>query len=536
MLSATTKKWALILAGTLVWSVTMVKSGLVYQYGMGFWGPNGHDGIWHISLIESLSQGRFDMPIFAGSGIQNYHIGFDLLLSVIHRLTFIPVITLYFQIIPPLLALLIGFFTYRLVKLWQNSDSAAWWTIFFVYFGGSWGWILGKGESTFWSQQAVSTLINPPFALSVLLLVVSLICLHQKRFWAAVLVMALAGQVKVYAGLLGLVGLFAVAVYELIRHRQTTYFKIAAGVLLISAVLFFPLNRSSARLIVFQPFWFLETMMSYSDRVGWTKFYSAMTNYRRAGAWPKAALAYLVAGAIFVLGNLGTRILAALTKPKLDTFSIFFTAVITAGLVIPLFFLQKGTPWNTIQFFYYAQFFVSILAGNALFKIKNLKLKIVVVLLTLPTTWITLRDVYLPSRPPAKVSPQELQALRFLRSQPPGIVMTPAVNPDPYAPPPRPLYLYESTAYVSALSGQPVFLEDEVNLDITGYSWPARRQLVEQFFRQTDISAAREFVQDHHITYIYLPQISHVRPILSSTQLGFVSVYENSQSAIWKKQ
>ena len=136
------KEISLILIGTLIWSLTMVKSGLVYPYGMGFWGPNGHDGVWHISLIESLSRGSLEIPIFAGEAIKNYHIGFDLLLAGLHVLTRIPAVNLYFQVIPPILALLIGALTYKLTK--------SLWSVFFVYFGGNWAWVLGKGESTFW--------------------------------------------------------------------------------------------------------------------------------------------------------------------------------------------------------------------------------------------------------------------------------------------------------------------------------------------------------------------------------------------------
>src|SRR3989339_1902488 len=103
----------IIIAGTIIWSLTMVKSGIVYHYGMGFWGPNGHDGIWHISVINSLAKGSMQMPIFAGETIKSYHIGYELLLAVIHRITNIAVIDLYFQIIPPITAFLIGLLVYK---------------------------------------------------------------------------------------------------------------------------------------------------------------------------------------------------------------------------------------------------------------------------------------------------------------------------------------------------------------------------------------------------------------------------------------
>ena len=41
----------------------MVKSGLVYDYGMGFWGPNGHDGVWHVSLASSLARGTLNTDL-----------------------------------------------------------------------------------------------------------------------------------------------------------------------------------------------------------------------------------------------------------------------------------------------------------------------------------------------------------------------------------------------------------------------------------------------------------------------------------------
>src|SRR5258706_14670584 len=150
------KAWLLIFVGTFIWSLTMVKSGLTYSYGMGFWGPNGHDGIWHIALIKSLARGSWNIPVYAGSNLQNYHIGFDLFVAMFHKLTFIPVETLYFQIFPPIFALLIGIFAYLFVFEWKKSSSSAFWATFFIYFGGSCGWIVNLirgnglgGESMF---------------------------------------------------------------------------------------------------------------------------------------------------------------------------------------------------------------------------------------------------------------------------------------------------------------------------------------------------------------------------------------------------
>ncbi len=275
-----------------------------------------------------------------------------------------------------------------------------------------------------------------------------------------------------------------------------------------------------------------------------------MTNYRAAGNWPRAILAYTVAFIIFWFGNMGIRglkeflILVKLKSIKsIPAGDIFIWTIIIAGGVVPMFFLQKGTPWNTIQFFYYSLFFSSILAGQSatllLSKINNPKFiilsSIFIVLLTIPTTLISLKDIYLPGRPPAMVGHAELEALNFLSKLPSGVVLTPNVKVDPYAPAPRPLYIYDSTAYVSALSGKTVFLEDEVNLNITDFPWQERRKQVENLFNNSDSDEARSFVLKHDIKYIYLPNVRETRPVLSDTQLGMTNVFENSQVAIWQR-
>lgn len=516
------KKWLLITIGTISWSLTMIKSGWIYSYGMGFWGANGHDGVWHVALAESLSRGSLDIPVFTRHVLQNYHIGFDLFLAFIHKITFIPIVNLYFQILPLLFAALIGLLTYMFTLNWTKSNRSAWWSTFFVYFGGNFGWILGKGESAFWSTQAISTLINPPFALSLIFILLGLISLQKNRKLLAILFFGLLIQIKSYAGILVLGAL-------LVSGNISVFF----GSFLISIVIFLPLFKSSSNLLVWQPFWFLETLMG-PDRLNWQRFYSAMTTYRMGGVWLKGIPAYLVAFAFFWIGNMGTRLLLIFRKIKIDSINIFIYSIISAGIIIPMFFLQKGTPWNTIQFFYYSLFFSSVLAGIALSGI-NRYLLIVVVLLTIPTTIITLKDVYIPTRSPAMLPNDELSALSFLSRKSGGIVLTYPFDSikakEAEANPPRPLYLYTSTAYVSAFSAHNTFLEDEINLDITGYDWKDRRIEVEKWYKEKDQTKARQFLKENNIKYIYW--VKPQRALLGEDQLGLIKIFENKEVNIY---
>lgn len=549
----------IIFLGTLVWSATMVKSGLVYSYGMGFWGPNGHDGIWHIALINHFANGDFNMPVFAEEGLKNYHIGFDFIVALVQRLTTIPALELYFQVIPPLMAFFVGFLTYKFVKEWRNSNVQAVWATFFMYFGGSWGWLINllrgngiTGESMFWSQQAISTLVNPPFALSLIVMLLGLIYtlrFIKKESTSILLPAFLFGiliEVKVYAGLLALGGLLVVGLWQFFKNRKSEVAKLFLASFGVAVILFLALNRQSVSLVVFKPLWFLETMMGLSDRLGWTKFYSAMTNYRLAGQWVKAFMAYGLAFLVFWFGNLGTRVVKEpllfgwiKNYKKLGFVEIFLSSVIVAGVVMPMLFLQRGTPWNTIQFIYYSLAFSGILAGvylgEYIEKNKSLLFPVVVVLLTLPTTLGTLMQ-YLPSRPPAMLSNDEISALAFLENQSNGTVLTYPYDEkkaqEAISRPPRPLYLYESTAYVAALSGKAVYLEDQVNLDITGYDWQTRRAKEEDFLNTLDQDRARNFLKDNNITYVYW--IKGQRAKLGETQLGLEKIYENETVDIFK--
>ena len=553
----------LVVVGTIVWSVTMVKSGLVYSYGMGFWGPNGHDGVWHIALIESLSKGTWQMPVFSGEIIKNYHIGFDLLVAWIHKITFIPVKTLYFQIIPPILALLTGIFSYKFVYTWRRSRPQAFWATFFVYFGGSLGWIVTLvrngmvgGESLFWSQQSISTLINPPFALSILLMFLGLQLLikgvkrnDKKLLTVVTFIFGILIQIKVYAGLLALGALLLTGMWNMVKRRGITVMKVFSGALIVSLLLFLPVSRGASSTVVFKPFWFLETMMGFSDRFYWPRFAEAMVNYKLAGNLIKGIPAYTVAFFIFIIGNFGTRLVKDIwIFKKLKDFKnlyfvdVFIFSVIAVGIILPMFYVQRGTPWNTIQFMYYSLMFSGILAGVWLGgfleekKASSIRYLVagVIVVLTIPSTIGTLGH-YLPARPPAKLSTAELEALKFLAIQPEGVVLTYPFDKDAADAavdnPPRPLYLYESTAYVSAFSKKPIYLEDEVNLEITGYDWRGRRSRVEGFLESENVEEARGFLKEDKIRYIYW--LKGQRTTLGELQLGIEKIFENSEVEIY---
>ncbi|KKP39481.1 hypothetical protein A2130_02355 [Candidatus Woesebacteria bacterium GWC2_33_12] len=528
-----------IILGVITWSLTMFRSGVGKSYGLGFWGANGHDGIWHIALSESLARGSFNNPVFAGEVIKNYHLGFDILLATVHRLTGISIDSLYFQILPVIFSFLIGILTYKLILLWRGSKSESIWATFFVYFGSSFGFIITylrdktiTGESMFWSSQSVSTLVNPPFALSLIFILAGLISVLKNKKLLAILCFGVLIQIKAYAGILVLGALLI-----------SGNFAVFLGTLLVSVLIFLPFNKEAVSIFTWQPFWYLETMMSYSDRLDWERFYSAMTTYKMGHMWLKGVLAYGIAFVIFIIGNMGLRFFGFyffLKKHKHDSLLIFILTIILMAVIIPMFFVQKGTPWNTIQFFYYYLFFFSIFAGIVTSWSTTL-VKIIIIIFAIFGTWTTLQH-YLPPMPQAKITTEELEALRFLERQTQGIVFTYPFDSnkakEALGNPPRPIYAYDSTAYVSAYTKKDVFLEDEVNLNIMGFDWQTRKTGALLFISNLDIEKGKNFLKDNQIRYLYL--VKNASSLfgeylkLGADDLGLEKIFENKEAIIYE--
>jgi len=294
-------------------------------------------------------------------------------------------------------------------------------------------------------------------------------------------------------------------------------------------------------------------MLTFPDRLGWLRLGQARQAYLATHNWLKWLLAEGLALAIFFLGNLGTRIVG-LGKlfswlknfRKIDSFQTLFLGCLLVSGLIPLFFIQKGNPWNSIQFFYYFLVFFGLLAawwlGEFFQKFTHQSLHHILIYdallvflvgLTLPTTLGTLKH-YLPSRAPARIGFGELEALEFLRKQPQGIVLT---YPHDYklrekTEAPKPLYAYETTAYVSSFSEKQTFLEDEMNLEMMGLNWRPRRELEEEFFKTQNEEWAKNFLKENSIKYLYL--VDNQKFNFAETQIGLEKIFENGEVKIYE--
>ncbi len=546
----------IVLISSVLLSVTMFRSGLLYGFGIGFWGPNGHDGIWHLALINQLTQNIPPQnPIFSGTVLSNYHWGFDFIASLISKISHIPSSVLYFQILPLVFSLLIGYLSFRLAYILTKNFNHSLLFVLLNYFASSFGWIVTLiksgnigGESLFWSMQSASTLLNPPFALSLVVLIIGLLLWIKHKNSSSILYSLLVGlifaslaAVKVYSAVL--IGL-SLSFYWLIHFIYSKKFSrfnfyLCFFMALFSVIILYLLGVfGQSSLLQFKPLWFVHSMIESVDKFYWPKL--ASYRYNQTNIFI-LALINLFLLSIFFIGNLGIRIVGFIKlsslfiKRKIKDQDLLFSLILFFAFFFPLFFVQKGTAWNTIQFFYYFLFFINFYLASVLssFWSKQKLLCLILLITACFGSFATLKD-YFGNPPPSALPVNEVKALNFLKNREDGFILT--YPYDKYLKnnldTPIPLYTYETTAYVSAFSQKQVFIEDEMNLDITGFDWKTRRQLVDKFFSTSDKYFGRGVLVDNNIKYIYL--LENQKLSLSEDDLQIDKIYDQNGVKIYQ--
>lgn len=558
---------SVFIVGIVGMAAVNTPSGFPYKDGIYFWSSHGHDGVWHLALMEEMKNLVFPFknPELAGAKLQNYHFFVDLLMSEFSRLFTFSSPDIYFRFMPIIFAILLGLTSFIFVRAWSKSEIAGIWAMIFTYFAGSFGYLLYipthkslGGESIFWVSQTQSVLGNPPHA-SAFVITTAFLFLLFKYFTSRKLIYfllcAILGgaiiEFKVYAGVLILGGLFLAGIWELFFKRIKQTILLFLATLIVSLAVYLPNSANSQDFLIWQPWWYIRTMVVASDRLNWMDLELRRQTYVAELNWKRVAQVEATAFLIFLFGNLGMRFLgfwAVLGKIRKDVFNnafeLFFMAVTTAAFFIPVFFLQKGVAWNTIQFNQYFLLFFGFLAAISTVKLlsllKNKSIKIffslIIVILAVPTQLGLLWQFY--SNPAlSKVSYEEIEALNFLRNEgsPNDIVLTAPFNKyerDRYTKPPIPIYAWYDTGYAPAFSGKKTLISDEEQVNIMGYD--ARKLLQErtEAFESLDFRKMNDFLKNYDVDYIYL--VWDQKIATSSSYLNADLIFENKDAKVFK--
>lgn len=531
-------------------------SGTFKNGDLLFWSANGHDGAWHIALMEEIEKGwPFQNPIFAGERLVNYHYFSDILPAMLNKHLRISSLDLYFRIFPFISSLFFGASVYFLTKRLTKNPLAPIWATIFTYFAGSFGYIVTYlkngtigGESIFWATQPQSASGNPPQIISNFILIASiyfyLLFKKEKRsktkkvlFAISVLLFGTLTAFKVYAGVTALVSLGILGIWELVRKRgiETLLLTFVSGVLAL--ILYLPNTSGSASFLIFQPWWYIRTMVVEPSRLNWLDLELRRQFYLDRGGI-KSVLRIIeyesIAFLIFFFGNLGMRFLGLKSFFKTHN---FLKIIIAVSLISPLLFLQKGVASNTSQFLQYFVLFFGILAGIQVSQIPvkiRYYLAFVVVILMIPTQVGLLYEFY--SRPAfAKISAGEMEALNFIKnnSSENSIIITPPYNQYLNLGGATPnIWDWFDTSYVSAFSERRTYFDDYEQVDIMGYDWRERLETKKVIFSNNNPQTVRTYFAGTDADILYYPKA--LRPKVSPKDMGFTLLFENQDVEIWK--
>lgn len=540
----------LIILGIIFQGVAMFRSGWLYNYGVGYFGPLARDGVWHEALVNQLKLTIPPQnPGFAGQTLSNYHYFYDILVAKISSLTMVSPQFLIYRFIPVIFSVLLGIGTYKLAIILFKDKKTSLFAVFFAYFASSFGWIVSlikhqplAGESAFWANQPVSMNLNPPYAMSLVMVIFAIILLDLylkkpnivKGIILSILVGILVG-IKAYAGAIILAALFCLTVKKIFFDKSFSLLPVlilSGGIFL---AIYLAISRGAVGLIEFQPFWLINTMIDAGDRVGITDFTAKRFAYLGSNQWIKFSVIEAISFLIFFVGNLGTRIIGifGLKKEQLknDLF-IFIFALMIASFIPPLIFVQKGNPWNIVQFFYYFMYFAGLFAAFGLRKIP-LVIAILIILITPISSFATFRSWLYPN-PPAYLPVKEYQALKFLSSQKDGVVLKHPFDQnlrrkfeDPF-----PLSVYADNTYVSANSRKSVFIEDVEQQIVLNTNYKTRLTDAGRFFIEKDLKWSNTFLIDNNIRYVYMPKI--YRLPMAEGEYPMKKIFENDDANIYE--
>ena len=571
----------LLFLGVVVQGFINFPSGYKYNGSLLFWSSHGHDGLWHVSLLEEIKKSLpLENPLLVGNKLYNYHYLSDVIFGEFGRIfSFFASLDLYFRFFPVVLSLLIGLGSYNLVKRWKRNEKTALWAMFFTYFAGSFGYVVTfinnrvffAGETIFWASQNNSILGNPPHATAFALFLATSTALmiyldNRKSVWLLIALWFsfLLGAFKVSAGLIVIAGLVSAGTIDWIVSKRKHILFTGLAVGFANAVVVKLMTQGITSFLLFEPWWFVRTMVVSPGRLNWIDLELRRQHYASLGTikgWLRVIQVETQALFLFVVGNLGMKALGLIQigknlftqfkKTLRDPFEIYLLSTASLAFLVPMLFVQKGITFNNIQFLQYFMliigFYAAIFVANVVEKIKSKSAKVflflALVFFATPTAIGNLFEFYGSGKTAlAKITEEELAALEFVRNTTPvdSILLT-----VPYdgnlrydyedQPQPWPIYVWYSTSYVPALASRRTYLTSEEQIDITGYEFEERRENMKKFFTEGDLEWNREFLTKNGIDYIYIAKGEREKPLDEDGNI-VSKFFENDSVIIYKNE
>lgn len=549
------------LFGVIGQLLVIAPSGINFEGDLLFWSSHAHDGSWHIALIEEIKKGYpLQNPLYAGEKLVNYHFFSDIAPAFMNIYFKFSTLDLYFRFFPLFFSILLGAIVYLLgVRL--GGFTTGIWGLIFTYLAGSFGYIVTYlkdqtigGESIFWASQIQSSIGNPPQIASFIIILAFLYLFYifivkkdKVIFFTLVLLAGILIEFKVYGAVVLLGSLGLVGIWQLIKEKKLSILLLSIASSILAAILYLPNSQHSTSFLIFEPWWFVRTMVVAPDKLNWLDMELRRQTYIAESNWKRVIQLELTAFFIFFFGNLGMRFLGLWHLVKnLKTlfknyFNLLFLSIIIVSFILPLLFLQKGVASNTIQFFQYFLLLMGIASAVTTAKlisrinpiIFKTAISILIITLAIPTQVALIYSFY-NRQPFTKIQAPELAALEFLKQNTSknSIILTPPYNKylDLKDSIPN-IWDWSDAAYVTAFSARRTYLADTEQVDIMGYNLKERLDFQDLVFYQ-DVEELEQKLAEKRINYLYFP--IPIKPKVDLYKTSLQKIFSNSQIEIWQ--
>jgi hypothetical protein len=378
----------LLVAGLIAQGWFTVATGWIGSAGASLLAWHGHDAPWHIFNIFQLGRGfPPEMPGFADAPLRNYHLLASLVWGAFRRFLPLDPWHIYFRFAPMLYSALLTLSVFAAAQRWSGRRPVAYLATAITLFCSNFGYVIpllfGPGhyffwDSIFWVQSPVTMIFNPGVSSSFAFVLLGLWALTgwlRTREWRWLPLLVLYWGVlpgfKVYPALLVMSALLAAGAWRWWYNRDLRLLLAWTAILPVFLAVFLPPNLGAPSLVRFLPGFNVATMLVAPDRMA---LMSSTTLKLLYAQYPwLVALLLAVLAVVFLVGNLGVRVLGLLPmaeilrRPrKAEPVLLFMLLLVLAAWAAPLLFVQRGVQWNTIQFFYYAGLLTALPAASAL--------------------------------------------------------------------------------------------------------------------------------------------------------------------------
>lgn len=505
-----------------------------------------HDALWHISLANlGFSSWPLNNPFMSNTPLSGYNFLLAYIIHIFINLGISPFVT-FFKILPVIAGGLYVFSVLYYLNYKQMDRVKSNLYAFFLYFASSFSYLATlyangtlagstlRGFPVISSITPSTMFLNLQFAfsLSIMLWILILISSAPKlrnSIYLGIMYFLLLGF-KFYGAVVALFIYGLSSLFWIIKNGFTKHKLIESMSVLCFSLLglytFYNLGSGTTSVFVFAPFalthlFIDDPLLFYNHSLTLARYY---LYENPVGLSPRLYAIELLSIMLFIVFNFGTRILSviyvlhSLIKKSLNLDHAIFFLVTIITFLIPIFFIQEGGWYNTMQFLYYGLWFASFLTAEYCYLLYNSKFKFkyvilaVIAILTLPNILDQLR--YLKA-PQMLISSNELNALATLKNAKPGIVH---IN-DPV----------HRNGYIPALAQKFPYYLDTDQLMVTHAPYESRLDMVNKYKGGSITTIPADYF------YIYKTEWGTEDALRALSNPGFKVLYDSADIIIYER-